>query len=330
LTREPNNYSCQRLKEAAEARGHTLEMIATSRCYMSINALMPEVYYDGAPLPRYDAVVPRIGASMTFYGMAVVRQFEMMGTFCLNNALSIGTSRDKLLAHQMLAAHRIDMPTTAFAHSPKDTKNLIGLSGGAPLVLKLLESAQGKGVVLAETRKAAESVVSAFRRLDANFLVQEFIEEAAGSDVRCLVIGKKVVAAMQRRAADDDFRSNLHQGGQATMVRLSPGERRIAIRAARAMKLNVAGVDLLRAKNGPKVLEVNSSPGLQGIEKVSGKDIAGMIIDYLSENVRSVVRVRPKEGRKANRASGKSVASNDQGRVLEALPPDDEATANER
>ncbi len=301
LTREPSNFSCCRLKEAAEARGHELEMIDTSRCYMSINALMPKVHYDGAPLPRYDAVIPRIGASMTFYGMAVVRQFEMMGAFCLNNALAIGTSRDKLLAHQMLAAQRIDMPATAFAHSPKDTKNLIGLTGGAPLVLKLLESAQGKGVVLAETRKAAESVVSAFRRLDANFLVQEFVEEAAGSDVRCLVIGKKVVAAMQRRAADDDFRSNLHQGGQATIAKLSADERRIAVRAARAMKLNVAGVDLLRSNSGPKVLEVNSSPGLQGIENVSGKDIAGMIIDYVSENVRSVVHHRNTDPRRKRR-----------------------------
>lgn len=329
LTREPNNYSCKRLKEAAEARGHELEMIDTSRCYMSINALMPEVHYDGAPLPRYDAVVPRIGASMTFYGMAVVRQFEMMGTFCLNNALSIGTSRDKLLAHQVLAAHRIDMPTTAFAHSPKDTKNLIGLSGGAPLVLKLLESAQGKGVVLAETRKAAESVVSAFRRLDANFLVQEFIEEAAGSDIRCLVIGKKVVAAMQRRAADDDFRSNLHQGGQATVVRLSPEERRVAIRAARAMKLNVAGVDLLQSKSGPKVLEVNSSPGLQGIENVSNKDISGMIIDYISENVRSVVRLRTGEGRKISRSRSKKPAGQIAKTELKVSPPEDLSDADE-
>lgn len=290
LTREPKNYSCRRLKEAAEARGHTVEMIDTSRCYMSINSLAPAVHYDGEQLPRYDAVIPRIGASMTFYGLAVLRQFEMMGTFTTNSADAIGLSRDKLLAHQTLARARIDMPATAFAHSPKDTQNLVGLIGGTPMVLKLLESAQGKGVVLAETKKAAESVVSAFRRLDANFLVQEFIGEAAGSDVRCLVIGGKVVAAMQRRAAEGEFRSNLHQGGTAEVARLTRDERRAALRAAKAMRLNVAGVDLLRSSNGPKVLEVNSSPGLEGIENTSGKDIAGLIIDHIIENVRSVVR----------------------------------------
>lgn len=318
LTREPDNYSSCRLKEAAEARGHTLEMIDTSRCYMSINALAPAVHYDGKKLPRYDAVIPRIGSSMTFYGMAVMRQFQMMGSYCVNSADAIGASRDKLFAHQILAKHRIEMPATAFAHSPKDTKNLIDLIGGSPLVLKLLESAQGKGVVLAETKQAAESVVSAFRRLEANFLVQEFVKEAAGSDVRCLVIGNRVVAAMKRSAAGDDFRSNLHQGGAARSIKLKREERQIAVRAAKAMQLSVAGVDILQSNTGPKVLEVNSSPGLQGIERVSELDIAGLIIDFTAENVRSVIRRR---GTKSFRPDRKPEIA------LDDLPPEGGAEA---
>ncbi|MGR3481845.1 30S ribosomal protein S6--L-glutamate ligase [Salipiger marinus] len=285
LTREAENYSTRRLIEAAEARGHTMEVIDTSRCYMNIRAIGGEVHYDGRPLPHYDAVIPRIGASITSYGTAVVRQFESLGTYCLAGSEGITVSRDKLHAHQVLARHRIGMPTTAFARSPKDSGNVIAVVGGAPLVLKLLESTQGKGVVLAETKKAAESVISAFQGLKADFLVQSFVKEAAGEDIRCLVVGGKVVAAMRRRGKPDDFRSNLHQGGTAEPVRISKHEREAAIKAARAMRLDLAGVDLLRGADGPKVLEVNSSPGLEGIERVSRKDIAGLIVAHIEAKV---------------------------------------------
>jgi ribosomal protein S6--L-glutamate ligase len=285
LTREPGNYSSSRLKEAAEAKGHELEMIDTARCYMSINATSPSLHYDGKPLPRFDAVIPRIGASMTFYGMAVVRQLEMMGCASPNPADAIGRSRDKLLAHQLLARAGIATPPTTFAHSPKDTRHLIELLGGAPLIVKLLSSSQGKGVVLAETRKAAESVISAFRDLDAYFLVQDFIEEAAGSDIRCLVVGTEVVATMQRTAASGDFRANLHLGGEGREVKLGKEERRLALKAARVMGLSIAGVDLLRAADGPKVLEVNSSPGLEGIERITGARIAELIIEHVAGQV---------------------------------------------
>lgn len=290
LTREPNNYSSQRLKEAAEARGHVAELINTARCTMAINAMNPAVYYDGRKLPRYDAVIPRIGASLTNYGMAVLRQFRLTGAYILNSAEAIGASRDKLYAHQVLARAGIGMPTTAFAHSPKDTRNLIEHVGGAPLVVKLLESTQGRGVILAETRKAAESVIDAFRGLEANFIVQEFVKEAAGVDIRCFVVGGRVVAAMKREAQPGEFRSNLHRGGSARQVRISKEERLAAVRAARALGLAVAGVDLLRSDAGPKVLEVNSSPGLEGIEASSGKDVAGLIIERLETHVQAVTR----------------------------------------
>lgn len=284
LTREPNNYSTQRLVKAAEDRDHVVELIDTKRCYLNIQSHQPEVHYDGKPLPFYDAVIPRIGASLTFYGMAVVRQFQAMGTYCINTADAIGASRDKLAAHQILAKHRISMPTTAFANSPKDTKSLIKLVGGAPIVLKLLESTQGKGVVLAETQKAASAVISAFQNLDANFIAQEFVKEAAGSDLRCFVVGRKVIATMMRTSGDDDFRSNLHAGGSAKKVRITKEERMMALNAAKALGLKVAGVDIIRSETGPKVLEVNSSPGLEGIEKVTGKDIATEIIEHIERN----------------------------------------------
>ncbi|GHG87019.1 30S ribosomal protein S6--L-glutamate ligase [Pseudodonghicola xiamenensis] len=296
LSRE-DNYSTRRLVEAGEARGHTVEVIDTTRCYMAINALAPEIHYDGKRLPRYDAVIPRIGASVTQYGTAVIRQFETIGTYCVNGSAGITASRDKLQAHQVLARHKIGMPMTAFASSPKDTGNLIGLVGGAPLIVKLLESTQGKGVVLAETKKAAESVISAFRGLRANFLVQHFVKEAAGEDVRCLVIGGKVVAAMKRKGAEGDFRSNLHQGGQASVTRISREERDIAVRAARAFGLNMAGVDLLRSDDGPKVLEVNSSPGFEGIEAATGKDLIGRLYDEIEHRARP----RPAPRRKSPR-----------------------------
>lgn len=294
LTQEPRNYSNQRMIKAGEARGHVVDCIETSRCYMAINAHKPEVYYDGAPLPRYDAIIPRIGSRMTFYGMAVVRQFESMGVYCLNKSSSIGNSRDKLLAHQVLAQHGLGMPTTAFAKSSRDTKGIIDLVGGSPVVVKLLESTQGKGVVLAETRKAASALVDAFRGLNAHFLVQEFVKEANGSDLRCFVVDGKVIGAMMRTAQAGEFRSNVHQGGTVKRVKLKREETRMAIKAAKILKLNVAGVDILRSDSGPKILEVNSSPGLEGIEKATNSDIASDIILCIENNVPTVFRTRGK------------------------------------
>ena len=297
LSREAHNYSTRRLVAEGEKRGHVVEVIDTARCYMAINAMAPEVHYDGKRLPRYDAVIPRIGASITSYGTAVIRQFETTGTHCVNGSDGITASRDKLHAHQILARHRIGMPATAFANSPKDTDNLIGLVGKAPLILKLLESTQGKGVVLAETQKAAQSVISAFRGLRANFLVQHFVKEAAGEDIRCLVIGGRVVAAMRRIAAPGEFRSNLHQGGSAEPARISRDERETAVRAAKAFHLGMAGVDLLRSADGPKVLEVNSSPGLEGIEKATAKNLAGLVFDDIEKRVRPVPARKPRKAR---------------------------------
>ncbi|KMW59084.1 hypothetical protein AIOL_004065 [Candidatus Rhodobacter oscarellae] len=296
LSREAQNYSTTRLVAEAERRGHEVEVIDTARVYMEINARTPQVHYDGKRLPHYDAVIPRIGASITAYGTAVIRQFETTGAFCVNGAEGITASRDKLHAHQVLARHKIGMPVTAFASSPKDTDNLIGLVGKAPIIVKLLESTQGKGVVLAETSKAAQSVISAFRGLKANFLVQQFVKESAGEDIRCLVVGGKVVAAMRRKSAGDDFRSNLHQGGTAEAVRITKEERDCAARAAKAFKLGLAGVDLLRSDDGPKVLEVNSSPGLEGIEKATGRDVAGLLFNEIEKHV------RPLPARKSRKA----------------------------
>jgi len=286
LSREPNSYSTKRLVLEGEDRGHTVEVIDTTRCYMAINALAPEIHYDGKRLPRFDAIIPRIGASITSYGTAVLRQFETLGTYCVNGSDGITASRDKLHAHQVLAAQKIGMPTTAFAASPKDTSNLIGLVGTAPLIVKLLESTQGKGVVLAETKKATESVIDAFRGLKANFLVQDFVKEASGEDIRCFVVAGKVVASMRRKSAGDDFRSNLHRGGTAEAVKLSAEERRTAVKSAKAFGLALAGVDLLRSNDGPKILEVNSSPGFEGIENASRKNLAGVLYDHIEEQVR--------------------------------------------
>ena len=294
LTQSPQNYSNKRMIEAAESRGHTIECINTSRCYMAINAHKPEVHYDGKPLERYDAIIPRIGASITFYGMAVVRQFEAMGVYVVNTADGIGKSRDKLLAHQLLAYHGLGMPSTAFAKSTRDTKGILDLVGGSPAVVKLLESTQGRGVVLAETRKSASALIEAFRGLDAHFLVQEFVKEAGGSDIRVFIVNGKVVGSMMRTAAPGDFRSNVHQGGTVKTVRLRREERRQAIKAAKILKLDVAGVDILRTEAGPKILEVNSSPGLQGIETATKKDIAGAIIEGIESNVPTIYRVNQK------------------------------------
>lgn len=284
LSRKPTLYSTRRLKEAGEQRGHEVRVIDYLRCYMNITSLKPMVIYQGSPLEGIDAVIPRIGAPHTFYGTAVVRQFEMMDVFSANESQAITRSRDKLRCLQLLARNGIGLPVTGFAHSTKDVHGLINTVGGAPLVVKLLEGTQGIGVVLAETQKAAESVIEAFRGLEANILVQEYIKEAGGSDVRCLVVGGKVIAAMQRQARPGEFRSNLHRGGTAVGAKLSPDERSTAVRAAKAMGLNVAGVDILRSNHGPVVMEVNSSPGLEGIERATGVDVAGRIIDLLEKH----------------------------------------------
>jgi len=287
LAQNANLYSHQRMKQAAEERGHTLDIIKTLRCYMNIASRRPEIYYNGEKLPRYDAVIPRIGASVTFYGLAVLRQFEMQGVYPLNESVAIGRSRDKLRSMQLLARDGVSLPVTTFAHDPKQTDEVLGLAGGAPLVVKLLEGTQGIGVVLADTNRSAKSVIEAFRGAGVNILVQEFIKEAGGTDIRALVVGGKVVAAMKRTGAPGDFRSNLHRGGSAEVVRLTPEERATALRAAKSMGLNVCGVDMLRANHGAVVMEVNSSPGLEGVEKATGKDIAGAIIQFLEKNAKA-------------------------------------------
>jgi ribosomal protein S6--L-glutamate ligase len=296
LSRNRQLYSTRRLVEATVARGHEALVIDPTRCYMNIVSSQTSIHYDGQTLEGIDAVIPRIGTSITFYGTAVVRQFEMMGVFTLNESVAITRARDKLRSLQLLSRKGIGLPATGFANSPKDTGDLLKLVGGAPLVIKLLEGTQGKGVVLAETRKAAESVVDAFRGLHANFLVQEFVAEAAGADIRCFVIGEKVVAAMKRQAPEGEFRSNLHRGGTAEIVRITPKERATAVQASKIMGLRVTGVDIVRSNEGPLVLEVNSSPGLEGIEKSTEKDVAGMIIEYIERNA--------KAGRTRTRGSG--------------------------
>tara|TARA_R110002073_G_scaffold263151_9_gene426246 strand:+ start:221 stop:1114 length:894 start_codon:yes stop_codon:yes gene_type:complete len=286
MARNPGLYSHKRLKEAAEARGHTLNIVNTLRCYMNIASRRPEIYYNGEKLTGYDAVIPRIGASVTFYGMAVLRQFEMMGVYPLNESVAIGRSRDKLRSMQLLARDGLGLPVTTFAHDPSQTEEVIKLAGGAPLVIKLLEGTQGVGVVLADTDRSAKSVVEAFRGAKVNILVQEFIKEANGSDIRALVVGGKVIAAMQRKGAEGEFRSNLHRGGSAVSVKISAQERQTATRAAKAMGLNVCGVDMLRSARGPVVMEVNSSPGLEGVEKATGIDIASQIIEFLEKRAK--------------------------------------------
>lgn len=286
LSRNRKLYSTRRLVEAAEQRGHEVQVIDTLRCYMNITSNRPEVHYKGEKLVGLEAIIPRIGASITFYGAAVLRQFEMMGVYPLNESVAITRSRDKLRSAQLLARRGIGLPVTGFGHSPDDTDDLIKLVGGAPLIIKLLEGTQGIGVVLAETRKAAESVTEAFRGLEAHFLLQEYIKEAGGADLRCLVIGDKVAAAMLRQGAEGEFRSNLHRGGTAKTIRITPAERATAVRSAKIMGLNVAGVDILRSNHGPLVMEVNSSPGLEGIETATGKDIAGMIIGFIEKNAK--------------------------------------------
>jgi ribosomal protein S6--L-glutamate ligase len=294
LSRDPKLYSTKRLVEAAEQRGHEVQTVDVLKCYMNITANQPSVHYKKQIL-KFDAIIPRIGASVTAYGTAVLRQFEVSGVYSVNESIAISRSRDKLRAHQLLARKGVGMPITGYAHSADATDDLIAFVGGAPLIVKLMESTHGQGIVLAETEKAAEGVINAFRGLNANFLVQEYIKESGGSDIRCFVVGERVVAAMMRTAKEGDFRSNLHRGGTASVVKLLPEERALALKAAKVMGLNVAGVDLIRSEHGPLVLEVNSSPGLEGIERVTRKDVADMIIEHIEkDSLKGVNKTRGK------------------------------------
>ncbi len=284
LSRSSALYSTMRLRQAALERGHDVAVVDYLRCYLDITARRPKILFRGEEV-RPEAVIPRIGATYTFYGAAVVRQFEMADVYALNNSDGISRSRDKLRSMQLLSRAGVGLPTTSFAHDSQDINGILEVVGGPPVVVKLLEGTQGVGVVLAETQKAAESVISAFRQLDANFLVQQFIKEAEGADIRALVVGDEVVAAMRRQGPPGEFRSNLHRGGKAEAIELTPNQRATALRAASAMDLRVAGVDLIQSDDGPMVLEINSSPGLEGIEGASGVDIAGAIITHMEDNI---------------------------------------------
>jgi ribosomal protein S6--L-glutamate ligase len=283
LSRNKKLYSTRRLIEAAEDRGHEIQVIDVLRAYMNITSHKPSIHYKGEELNDFDAVIPRIGASVTSYGAAVLRQFEMMGVYPLNESVALTRSRDKLRSLQLLSRKGIGLPVTVYASKPDDIKDMIKMVGGPPLVVKILEGTQGIGVVLAETQNAAESIIEAFMGVNASILIQEYIKESKGVDIRCFVIGGKVVASMKRKGPDGEFRSNIHRGGMATTIKITPEERSTAVRAAKTMGLNVAGVDLLRSNHGPVVMEVNSSPGLEGIENATGKDIAGTIIEYIEK-----------------------------------------------
>ncbi|MGB6977446.1 MAG: 30S ribosomal protein S6--L-glutamate ligase [Gammaproteobacteria bacterium] len=296
LSLRPKLYSTCRLVEAAQQRGHQVEVINSLHCYMNITSHRPSVHYQGKALLQYDAVIPRIGASITFYGAAVVRQFEMMGVFCVNSSIAITRSRDKLRALQLLSRKGLGLPITGYAHSPEDIHHLIKMVGGAPLLIKLLEGTQGIGVILADSTKAAKSVAEAFFGLRTNFLLQEYIQEAHGADIRCFVVDGEVVAAMRRQAHPNEFRSNIHRGGKASFIEITAEERQTAEQAAKVMGLNVAGVDLLRSQRGPLVLEVNSSPGLEGIETVTNEDIAGKIIKFIETHAKPITPDSPLEG----------------------------------
>jgi len=280
LSRNAALYSTQALVQAAQDRGHSVRVVDYLRCYMNITSSKPRIYLEGEEL-KADAIIPRIAVQHTAYGNAVVRQFEMMGVFTLNDSVAISRSRDKLRSLQLLAKKGIGLPVTGFAHSIDATNELISMCGGAPLVVKLLQGTQGMGVVLAETKKAAESVIEAFKEVRADILVQEYIAESKGADIRCIVLGKRVVAAMERQGIDGEFRSNLHRGGVAKKISITAEERKTAIKAAKVMGLHLAGVDLLRSNRGPLVIEVNSSPGLEGIEKSTNKNVADRIIEFL-------------------------------------------------
>ena len=288
LSRNRRLYSTRRLVEAAREKGHEAQVVDVLKCYMNITANDPTVTYQPTEHEfqelEFDAVIPRIGASVTGYGCAVLRQFEVGGVYSINESIAITRSRDKLRAHQLLARKGIGQPVTSYAHSAKATDRLIESVGGAPLILKLTASTHGNGVLLAETKKAAEALINAFRGIGSDFLVQEFIKEAGGSDIRCFVVGDRVIAAMQRKAIKGEYRSNLHRGGTAEVIKLRPEERRLAVKAASVMGLDLAGVDILRSAHGPLVIEVNSSPGLEGIETATGIDVAGKIIEYIEKD----------------------------------------------
>lgn len=287
LASNPNLYSNKRLMEAAEARGHEIVFLNVEQAYMKLDAHSPEIRYRGGNILKdFDAVIPRIKPAVTFYGCAVIRQFNNLGVYCQNSAESITQSRDKLFASQLFSKNDIHIPITGFAKSPMDTKDLIKMVNGAPLIIKLLESTQGKGVVLAETNKAAESVINAFKSVNTNILVQEFIKEANGQDIRCFVVNGKVVASMQRQAEKGEFRANIHQGGKASMIKITQEEKKLALKASKALNLAVAGVDIIRSNKGPLLLEVNSSPGLEGIENATGKDIANEMIKAIERKLK--------------------------------------------
>lgn len=283
LSQDAGLYSTSRLKTAAEERGHQVKVVDYMRCYINVSSDSPCVMYAGKRLEDYDAIIPRIGASNTFYGTAIVRQFELMNVLSANGSQAISRSRDKLRCMQILAKEKVGLPITGFAHSTQDTDGLLNMVGGAPAVIKLIEGTQGIGVVLAETHTSAKSMIEAFRGLSAHILVQEFIKEAQGEDIRAFVVGDKVIAAMRRKAAKGEFRANIHRGGKSEKIELTDAETETALLASRAVGLNVAGVDMLRSNTGPKVLEINSSPGLQGIEGATGINIAGLIMEYLEK-----------------------------------------------
>lgn len=285
LSSNPKLYSTKRMVQAGEQRGHTMSVLNHTKIFVVIESGAPQVYYKDHPIENVDAIIPRIGASVTFYGSSIIRQFEMQRVFTTCSSLALVRSRDKLRATQILSRHGIGIPKTAFAKQPNDTEHLIKQVGGPPLIVKLLEGTQGLGVVLAETRKAAKSVIEAFHGLSANILVQEFISEAGGADIRAIVIEGKVVAAFKRQGTEGEFRSNLHRGGSSTLIKLSRTEKAAAVNAARALGLNIAGVDMLQSSRGPLVLEVNSSPGLEGVERATGVNVAGKIIEFIERNI---------------------------------------------
>lgn len=285
LSRNKNLYSTSRLVEAGNKLGHNIRVVDYMRCYMNITSRKPTIFYGGESLGKVDAVIPRIGASNTFYGTAVVKQFEMMNSYCVNTSDAIANSRDKLRSLQILAEAGINMPVTGFASHTKDIEGVIESVGSTPLIMKLLQGTQGQGIVLAETRKAAESVMSAFRQLDADIMVQEFIKESAGEDIRAFVVGNKVVASMKRTAPEGEFRSNVHRGGTMEKVQLTVEEEEMSVNASKILGLSIAGVDLMRSNRGPLILEVNSSPGLQGIESCSSIDVAEKIISFIQKKI---------------------------------------------
>jgi len=288
LSRNEALYSTKALVNAAQKRGHEVHIIDYLHCYMNITSKKPAIHYHGKVLPTFDAIIPRIGAKRTFYGTAVVRQLETMGTYSINPSIAITRSRDKLRSHQLLAMKGIDMPLTGLAHSPENLDDLIDTMGGAPLIIKLVEGTQGVGVVLAETKKAVKSVVQTLMGLNANIIIQEYIEEAKGADIRCFVVGEKVVASMMRTAESGEFRANIHRGAKAESIKITKAEREIAIKAAKVMGLRMAGVDFIRSERGPLVLEINSSPGLEGIETVTQKDVAGLVITHIEKHAKPI------------------------------------------